>query len=550
MSLPTSMVTGNVVGSGLQGRRTIWLFSWSNGLWLLALAWLVAFVFFQSGLFWLHLPYDQVPDQDLFLAYNALIMNAGLPQEYFDHTGYAYFLLLGPWFELLHAVGALPVATLTTLPHAADHAASEVAWQQIIEAGRLFTAVIVATFSVVLAILTGRLVGDRRIGFVSGFALAASAGTIDQIGIMRTEPLSSLLAVTAIVLVALAGKSERPGGRLLLIGGAAFLAVLAVLTKVQAFILLASLPVVAIAFGRPQNGAAETPAGRRRRAIVLAIAAIVLAIPAAWLVVTGFANVGVALHHLRPVAGGLFAYYQGWFALYVLVCVAIYAALWKVPPEDAVAAVAALTIGTSLGLLVLLIRYNLQNVIVVTHPIEQMFVFSVSLDPTLGKQSTVLGGLFLAKLGAGAWFVISSLLSTPLGDNVYLLEAFVVVSLIIGSWMPNRRWVVQAGLLLFISLALQSVFYFRYYDATYHVYSDPLTIIATAIVLARFRSHLLSGLGALAVLCGLSAFVLWGLYTERAWSSSLPRDPTGACRGHDAYFKRLDPFPFCPDGLG
>ncbi len=47
----------------------------STPLWILSLLWLALLVALQSVLFWLNLPYDQTPDQDIVLAYNALVMN-------------------------------------------------------------------------------------------------------------------------------------------------------------------------------------------------------------------------------------------------------------------------------------------------------------------------------------------------------------------------------------------------------------------------------------------------------------------------------------------
>jgi hypothetical protein len=40
------------------------------------------------------LPYWRNADQDLVLAYHGLLLNDGLPQEYFDHPGYLYFLVI------------------------------------------------------------------------------------------------------------------------------------------------------------------------------------------------------------------------------------------------------------------------------------------------------------------------------------------------------------------------------------------------------------------------------------------------------------------------
>src|SRR5262244_1673616 len=48
------------------------------------------------------MPYWKIADQDLPLAYNGLLLNDGRAQEYFDHTGYLYDLLLAAWYRVLH----------------------------------------------------------------------------------------------------------------------------------------------------------------------------------------------------------------------------------------------------------------------------------------------------------------------------------------------------------------------------------------------------------------------------------------------------------------
>ena len=52
------------------------------------------------------MPYWKIADQDLTLAYNGLLLNDGRAQEYFDHTGYLYHLLLAAWYRLLHWLGS------------------------------------------------------------------------------------------------------------------------------------------------------------------------------------------------------------------------------------------------------------------------------------------------------------------------------------------------------------------------------------------------------------------------------------------------------------
>jgi len=517
-------------------------------LWLLCLTWLLLLVALQTVIFWLRLPYDLTPDQDIVLAYNALVMNSGLPQEYFDHTGYIYLLLLAPWLELLRFVGFLPIDRLTELPPATDTVDFENTWQAIIEAGRLYTAAIIAVFAIGFAVLSGRLVDDRRIGIFAGVALAISAGAISQIGIMRTEVLSAFFVTASVLLAAVAGSGRWVAFRFLLLGLAALSGTLAVLTKVFAVLPLAAVPLIALVFGSSVSTPKETQLTRRRRAVVLVGVAVIVAVPATVLVHAGFSGLDKATYSYWPFTGSPLAFYQVLFPLWIMACVAAFAFLWKAPLADSISAIAAIVIGASLGLMVLLVRYNIQNVVAAMHPVEHMFVFATWRDPSLGDQATVLGGTLFTKLLDNAGTVIAERFKGPSGDNVFLLEIFIVASLAVGVWARDRRWVLQSGLLLLISFGLQVAFLFRYNpDAyIYHIYSDPFTILAAAVVLARLRVSLSTFIGSIAVVGGLVLYGWWGLRSESIWSTFGPRDPTEFCT-YWSYVHRLERFPFCPD---
>src|SRR6202161_2547297 len=53
-------------------------------------------------LFGYALVYWRNADMDFMVIYNALALNDGRPQSFFDHTGYITILLVQSWFRLLH----------------------------------------------------------------------------------------------------------------------------------------------------------------------------------------------------------------------------------------------------------------------------------------------------------------------------------------------------------------------------------------------------------------------------------------------------------------
>src|SRR5690606_23410645 len=90
------------------------------------------------------LAYWRMADQDLVIAYQGLLFADGLPQEYFDHTGYLSYLLTGAWYDLLHAAGLLPIHAVSELPPVADAAAHEAAWSALIDWGRALSLLLAA----------------------------------------------------------------------------------------------------------------------------------------------------------------------------------------------------------------------------------------------------------------------------------------------------------------------------------------------------------------------------------------------------------------------
>jgi hypothetical protein len=345
------------------------------------------------------MPYWKIADQDLPLAYNGLLLNDGRPQEYFEHTGYIYQLLLAAWYRLLHWVGLLPVHALSELPPSADVAAFDRAWQQIVEAGRALSLVLGIAFVWVYATLVRRLVGDWRLAVMAAIALAWSGGVAMHIRIMRTELLSAALVTSALLLILVAARAGDIR-RLIYIGLAGLCASLAIVTKVQAVLPALAIPIVALAFGqKPPVHTYETPGTARRWLIALVVLAlaIVVAYPAAGLLVQGIA----AGSRYRPIGGGLSGIYQYVIALWIIGAMVAYAVAYRVSLPDTIAAIAALIVGLGLGLLSLDIRYQPENLVAVANPVEHMFAFAASGASTLVNEQQMLTGTFVLALAKG-----------------------------------------------------------------------------------------------------------------------------------------------------
>src|ERR1700726_4492055 len=78
-------------------------------------------------LFGYALIYWRNADMDFMVIYNALVLNDGKPQLFFDHTGYITILSVKAWFQLLHRIGLLPPYSLSAIPSATNTAAFDAA---------------------------------------------------------------------------------------------------------------------------------------------------------------------------------------------------------------------------------------------------------------------------------------------------------------------------------------------------------------------------------------------------------------------------------------
>lgn len=201
-------------------------------------------------------PYWWYADQDLILAYQGLLLNDGRAQQYFDHTGYLYVLAISGWYWLCHWIGLLPVHNLTELPPGLRVAAFELAWQHLVEAGRVLSLLLAGLFVWTFTALLRRLVGDWRVAVMAGLALAFSASLAMHMRYLRTELLSSGLVTTALLAVLLAARTKAGIERrslLLALGG--LCSALAIVTKVQAIVPATAIPVIALAFGKNSRAA-------------------------------------------------------------------------------------------------------------------------------------------------------------------------------------------------------------------------------------------------------------------------------------------------------
>src|SRR5882757_6922804 len=240
-------------------------------------------------LFGYALIYWRNADMDFMVIYNALALNDGKPQLFFDHTAYITILSVKYWFWLLHTLGLLDAWSLSAIPPASDVAGFDAAMTSAVHAGRLL-ALLTATGCVLMfAVLIRRVVRDWRIAMLAVFAFAFSGGVAVHSRILRSELLAACPVIFALLILIAAGRRGTLA-RPLAMAAAAALCVLGLENKVQAILLIGALPILILPFGSAAGASAafwRTSPLRWLATFVAAVAAIAAA-SAAWpIIATG-----------------------------------------------------------------------------------------------------------------------------------------------------------------------------------------------------------------------------------------------------------------------
>ena len=117
--------------AGFDALAPLTFLGWWGGLAAIVLS--LAASFFLYGY---AVAYWRNADMDFMVIYNALVLNDGKPQQFFDHTGYLTILIVKVWFEMLHGLGLLTSYSLSSMPPASDPHGFDAAMTSAVRAGR------------------------------------------------------------------------------------------------------------------------------------------------------------------------------------------------------------------------------------------------------------------------------------------------------------------------------------------------------------------------------------------------------------------------------
>jgi hypothetical protein len=522
---------------GRQFKDLILINNWPGSLALIIAGLVISFFLF--GFWW---PYWRIADSDFYFVYEAWLFNDGLPQEWFDHPGHLTILLLGNWFHLLHGIGLLDVHALSELPAPAG---AEHAWTMAVRAGRVLSLLLAAAFVLGFGTLLRRLIGDWRVAALATLALAFSGGVAMQARIIRTELIAGGLAIIALLFLLNAARMQRTALRPALVGLAAFMATLGVVNKVQLVVLTCTLPLIVLPFGRRFDDPAAFWRSSRLAmpvSVLSAAAAALIAIPAGALVWTGIAQASGYFDH--PFLLGAFGIYQAAIVLWIAGAMIGFAVAWRVSAPETVTAMSAVLAGVALGLLSLDIRYNPHDVAVVINPVEQLALFTDNLH---AEGATLLSGI-LRSLISGIYLVPATrtFVLDPSARPAIFLEWLVIAAAILAWRGGQRRLVVQVAVLMCVAWGMDAIYTVHGLQLAYFILTDPLTIIAAALLLAEVPS-LQDHPRAYQIGATLIAAHFLLSQSEPVKHTFQSSKPPEFCVEHFPYTRRIRTFSFCGD---
>ena len=512
---------------------------WSRSLVAIVIGLAASFVLF--GYF---VVYWRNADMDFMVVYSALAMNAGHPQQYVDHTAYLTILSVKSWFALLHHLGLLDAWTLPAMPKATD-AAFDLAMTHAIRAGRVL-ALLIATGSVLIFAGLSRLIfRDWRVALVAALAFALSGGLAVHSRILRSELIAACPVIFALMILIAIGRRAhvaRPVGMAV----AAALCIVGLENKVQAILLIGALPLLILPFGSAESPSVafwKTPAGWL--AVAIAALAAAAAIWAAWpLVTTGLDRALLDAAQFHPLLLNRFGIYQAALLALLVICMMAYAAIWRISIAETFTSILAVAAGAAIALLLLNVDYNTSNVIAVANPLEKMLTFADAGTANAANGSNPFAVVLLlldglASVLARYTFVLHS---SP-RPTVFLI--WLIVPGIISAWRRGERLAaLQALVLMAASIGIDTLGVRRGLKIEYFIFTDPLIILAGAILLEQLGEIRLHkwAFPIAAALLGLHVAVGQAEPIKYA----LKRSGQESICGWSRHYMPLMPLPWCP----
>jgi hypothetical protein len=513
--------------------------TWRKGL-VAIIAGLAAsfFLFGYATVYWRN------ADMDFMVIYNALVMNDGKPQRFFDHTAYLTILTVKSWFSLLHGMGLLDAWTLPAIPKASEAAAFDAAMTQAVRAGRVLAFLIAVGCVLIFAGLVRRIVRDWRVAMLSVLAFALSGGIAVHSRILRSELVAACPVIFALMILMVAGRGASRW-RPLAMALAAALCVLGLENKVQAILLIALVPLVILPFGSIRSASVAFWQNTGPSWLLVMTAGLIAcaAAFAAWpLAVTGFDRHLLDAAGFHPLLLGRYGIYQLALIAFIVVAMIAYARLWRIAVAETLAAIGAVAAGAAVALLLLNLAYETNNVIAVFNPLEKMLTFA-DASTADAAHGSLLSAVLLLLQGLGSVLArYTFVLHSSARPTVFL--TWLIIPGIAYAWRRGeRRAALQALALMCAAIAIDTLGVRRGLKSEYFIFTDPLIILAGAVLLDRLRDLRFHKW---AYPIGLALIVLHvGIGQSEPIKYAFKRTgPQSVCEWH-GYYMPLLPLPWC-----
>jgi hypothetical protein len=457
---------------------------WSVGLAAIIIALLLSFLLF--GYFVI---YWRNADMDFMITYSALAMNDGKPQHFLDHTAYLTILSVKSWFRLLHSMGLLDAYTLPAIPPTTNVVAFDAAMTEAVRAGRVLMFLIASGCVLIFAGLSRLILRDWRVALMATLAFAGSGGIAVHSRILRSELVAAcpvIFALMILIFIARRGSLWRPLGVAL----AAALCVIGVENKVQAILLIGALPIAILPFGsgQSQSVAFWRSWGSLIAALIAAIAAAAAIWAASLLVSLGFNQSQLRAAAFHPLLLDRFGVYQAALMVLIVGCMVAFAALWRVSVTETVTSMLALIAGAAAALLVLNVDFNVADVIAVFNPLEKMLTFADAGTSQAANGSSLAAVLWLLIEGVGSVLArYTFVLHSSPRPTVFL--TWLIFPGIVYAWRQGQKQLaLQSLFLMGAAIGIDAITVRRGLKIEYFVFTDPLIILAGAILLDSMRS--------------------------------------------------------------
>jgi energy-converting hydrogenase Eha subunit A len=273
--------------------------------------------------------------------------------------------------------------------------------------------------------------------------------------------------------------------RPLWLGVASLLMVLALLNKIQVVFLICTLPVLLLPFSpdeAPARGFWETSRAAWIAPVIAAIVAVVAFLASKDILVYGLTTSGSETLSLPALGVGNKAYWTA-IAAWLAAGMIAYGMVWRVNLTEGVTAALCIAAGGMIALLALRLNYNPNNVLIVFHPLEQMVSFAAGEMRT--GDSGLVGSMRLLLEGIPGLIARRTFILQSSPRPTIFLEWFVVAAAIFAWRRGERRVVLQVSTLMLSVWGVDLLGTTRGLKQEYFLLTDPLVIIAAALLVAQ-----------------------------------------------------------------